>query len=434
MTTTSNPSEPASAIAAGAADALTAENLEGAVKIRGPLRRLLLWLIPANLGLFVIWGAVPGILLPLQVTGIDPANKVANLAVITTIGAFAAMLAQPIAGAISDRTRSRFGRRAPWLVGGALIGALALIGMSFANGIVQVAIAWVIVQVAYNFVQGPLSAILPDRVPRGALGTFAALGGMAAMIGAIGGQVLGASFASSIGTGYIALAGFSILTITLFIVFNKDKSSAELEVPPFQLLKFIAAFWVSPVKHPDFFWAFVGRLLLYTGYFSVTGYNLFLLQDYVGLGDEGVGYVAVIGLIGLAGMIPAILISGPLSDKFGRRKIFVFISSVLVGVGLAIPLISPTLGGMMLMGFVTGLGFGAFQSVDQALMTEVLPSAESFAKDLGVVNIAATLPQTLAPAVGGAVVLAFGYAGIFPVGIVLSIVGAFAVFRIRSVR
>ena len=43
-----------------------------------------------------------------------------------------------------------------------------------------------------------------------------------------------------------------------------------------------------------------------------------------------------------------------------------------------------------------------FQAVDTALMSEVLPSAKSFAKDLGVVNIAATLPQTLAPAVAGA--------------------------------
>ena len=64
----------------------------------------------------------------------------------------------------------------------------------------------------------------------------------------------------------------------------------------------------------------------------------------------------------------------------------------------------------------------------------MLPSADSFAKDLGVVNIAATLPQTLAPGVGGAIVLAFTYAGLFPVGIVLSILGAFAVFMIKSVK
>jgi MFS family permease len=75
-----------------------------------------------------------------------------------------------------------------------------------------------------------------------------------------------------------------------------------------------------------------------------------------------------------------------------------------------------------------------FQAVDQALMSMVLPSAKSFAKDLGVVNIAATLPQTLAPGVAGIIVIAFGYAGLFPIGIALSILGALAVWPIKAVR
>lgn len=404
------------------------------VKITGGLRRLLLWLLPANLGVFILWGAIPGVMLALQVTSLDPANKVANLALVTTVGAFAAMLAQPIAGAVSDRTRSKFGRRAPWMVGGALVGGLALIGMASANTLVQIGIAWTMVQIAYNFVQGPLSAILPDRVPVRARGTFAALGGAAAMLGAIGGQVIGAGLARSLGVGYVLLAGITLVTTTLFVVFNPDQSSKDLQLPKFEVVDFLRTFWVNPIKYPDFAWAFAGRLLLYTGYFSVTGYNLYLLQDYIKLGDAAVGYVPLLGLISLAGMLPTIAISGPISDRIGRRKIFVFISSVVVGLGLLIPWVWPTLPGMMAMSLVCGLGFGAFQSVDQALMTEVLPSADSFAKDLGVVNIAATLPQTLAPAVGGAIVLAFTYSGLFPVGIVLSIVGAFAVFMIKAVK
>ena len=73
----------------------------------------------------------------------------------------------------------------------------------------------------------------------------------------------------------------------------------------------------------------------------------------------------------------------------------------------------------MLMTFISGFGFGMFQAVDTALMSQVLPSAKSFAKDLGVVNIAATLPQTLAPAVAGAIVLSSATSGLFPVAIVL---------------
>jgi len=91
---------------------------------------------------------------------------------------------------------------------------------------------------------------------------------------------------------------------------------------------------------------------------------------------------------------------------------------------------------MMLFSFVSGLGFGAFQAVDTALMSEVLPSKDDFAKDLGVLNIAATLPQTLAPGIAGAIVVAFGnvYTPLFPIGIVIALLGAFAVLPIKSVR
>ncbi len=428
--TTPIPSDPAVAGATAVAEG------DERVKITGGLRKLLLWLLPANLGVFILWGAIPGIMLPEQMRLLDPVNKVANLALVSTIGAFAAMIAQPVAGAISDRTRSKFGRRAPWMVVGALVGGLALVGMAASNTLVMIAIAWTMVQIAYNFVQGPLSAILPDRVPVRARGTFAALGGAAAMIGAIGGQVLGSAFAQTVGiaAGYLVLAGLALIAATLFVVFNPDASSKDAHLPTFELADFLRTFWVSPVKHPDFAWAFVGRLLLYLGYFSVTGYNLYLLQDYIKLADAAISYAPILGLVSLAGMLPMIVISGPLSDRMGRRKIFVFISSVIVGIGLIVPWVWPTLGGMIAMSLICGIGFGAFQSVDQALMTEVLPSAESYAKDLGVVNIAATLPQVLAPGVGGLIVLALGYTGLFPIGIVLSVLGAFAVFMIKGVK
>lgn len=397
------------------------------------VRRLLGWIIPANLAIFLIWGAVPGILLPQQVTLVDPANKVANLAIVMTISAFAAMLAQPIAGQLSDRTRSRFGRRAPWIFLGALAGGLSLVGLAFANSIVGIAIAWVLVQVCYNFAQGPLSAVMPDRVPVSRRGTFAALSGIGLMVGALGGQIIGSLFFNSLAIGYLFFAAFSLVALTLFIVFNPDYSSKDIPIEPFKLGDFLRTFWVSPRQHPDFFWAFTGRLLLYTGYFAVTGYQLFILTDYLGVAEPQT-VIPLIGVISLAGILLATVVSGPLSDKLGRRKIFVFISSIVTGLALVFPWISPTLTSWLIMTFIAGLGFGMFQAVDTALMSEVLPSAKSFAKDLGVVNIAATLPQTLAPGVAGAIVLSFGYAGLFPVGIVLSIVGAFAVWPIKAVR
>lgn len=402
--------------------------------VRG-LPRLLGWILPANFAIFVIWGAVPGILLPHQIELLypDEKQKVAYFAIVATIGALCAMIAQPAAGQISDRTRSKYGRRAPWILLGALAGGLSLVGLAFANSLVGIVIGWCLVQVFYNVAQGPLSAVLPDRVPVSRRGTFATLFGIGLMAGALGGQIVGAMLFDNLVMGYVFFAAFALLVLTLFVVFNPDHPSTNFAREPFRLGDFLRTFWVNPVKHPDFFWAFTGRLLLYTGYFGVTGYQLYILGDYLGVENPNI-VIPVLGMVGLVGTIVATIISGPLSDRIGRRKPFVFGSSVVMGVALALPWIWPTYTSWLVMTAIIGFGFGMFQAVDTALISQVLPSAKSFAKDLGVVNIAATLPQTFAPGVAGAIVLVFGYAGLFPVGIVLSILGAFCVWFIKSAR
>lgn len=400
------------------------------------LRRLMLWIVPANLGIFLLWGAVPGILLPQQISlafGTENQINVANLAIVSTIGAFAAMVAQPIAGQISDRTRTRFGRRAPWIVIGALAGALSLIGLAMADTLVGFIIAWTLVQISFNFAQGPLSAIMPDRVPQRRRGTFAALTGIGLMVGAVGGQVVGAMFLGNVSAGYITFAVFAVLALTLFVLFNPDHSSERFAREPFSLGEFLKTFWVNPVAHPDFFWAFTGRLLLYTGYFAVTGYQLYLLQYYFRVPDPA-AVISLAGLLSLVGIVISTIVSGPLSDRFGRRKPFVFASAAVVSVAFVLPWMWQDVTAWIIMTFVAGFGFGMFQAVDTALISQVLPSAKSFAKDLGVVNIAATLPQTLAPGVAGLIVLSFGYQALFPIGIVLGLLGAVAIWPIKSVR
>jgi MFS family permease len=234
----------------------------------------------------------------------------------------------------------------------------------------------------------------------------------------------------------LVITGIALIALTLFVVFNPDRPSKDLVAEPFSGKAFLSTFWVNPIAHPDFFWGFTGRLLLYTGFFAVTGYQLFILQDYIGLGNEGaLAMVPILGITTLLGIVVSTVICGPLSDRLERRKVFIFVASILLAGALLIPIVLPTATGMIIFAAVSGLGFGCFQSVDTALISEVLPSEADFAKDLGVVNIAATLPQTIAPAVAGVIVVSFGgYLALFPIGIVLVVLGAFAVLPIKSVR
>jgi MFS family permease len=438
MTTTPDPVAPAAAdeldpITENTFVARAAGHDDPPPPVKG-LRRLMWWIIPGNLGIFLIWGSTLFLLLPEQITQqFGETRKVAYAAIISSVGAFVAMIAQPVIGQISDRTRSRFGRRAPWMLIGGFAGAVCLVGMAFATSFVGLLIVATLMQMFYNVAQGPLSAVMPDRVPVRRRGTFSALVGVGSMLGAVGGSILGSMFFHNIAAGYITFAIISVALLSLFVLFNPDYSSRDIALEPFQMRDFLKTFWVNPVKHPDFFWAFTGRLLLYTGYFVVSGYQLYLLTDYFHVAHPET-VIPLLSLINLAGIIVSTLIAGPLSDRFGRRKPFVFASAAVVALAFVLPWMWPQLSAWILMTAIAGFGFGMFQAVDTAIMSQVLPSAQSFAKDLGVVNIAATLPQTVAPAVAGAIVLTVGYAGLFPVAIVLGILGAFAIWPIKSLK
>ncbi|WP_187978085.1 MFS transporter [Mycetocola sp. JXN-3] len=406
-----------------------------AARFNPKLRVLLGTLLPANIAMFMVWGATASLLLSLQIQEIDPDNKETNLSLVLTVGAFCAMIAQPLAGLVSDRTRSRFGPRAPWIVGGSLVGGLALVGMGLGTTVWQIMIAWIAVQIAYNFAQGPLSAVMPDRVPSALRGTFSAIIGLGLMLGMVGGQMVGSLFARNIPVGYVFFAGIALVVLTLFVALNPDRDNRERPRDPFDLKAFLGGFWVNPIKHPDFFWAFTGRLLLNAGYLMVSTYMIFILQEYIGVSKErAIELTPQFALLSMAALLVSTLVAGPLSDRLRRRRVFVMVSAGFLALALLIPLLMPNEGGMALFSLVSGFGFGIFQSVDTALISEVLPSKEDFAKDLGVINIAATLPQTLAPALAGLIALNFGYALLFPIGIVLVILGGLAVIPVRSVR
>lgn len=408
---------------------------DGPVKITGRLRRLLWSFVPVNLAIQVVYGAVPGLLLAVQVATIDEANKVGSLALITAVGGVVAMITQPIGGLLSDRTRSRFGRRSPWILLGTLVGGPALLLMGFQHSVSGLLVCWVIAQFGYSLTVAPMTAILPDRVPRRARGSFSTAIGIGIMVGLLGGTLVGAEIAAWIEGGYMLLAAIPIAVVVLFIALNPDRTSVELHAKPYRLKDVLRTFWVNPRTSPDFFWAFTTRFVFNMGFSMVGSYTLYLLSDFARLGTTAA--TAMMPIISMAGLVPLLIalgICGPLSDRLNRRKIFAVIASVILSLAVGVPFLVPNLTGLIIMAVGSGLAFGVFSSIDPALVSEVLPSTESFGQDIGVVNIAVSLPNALAPAIAGGVVLLYGYSTLFPVAAFVSILGCFTVLWIKRVR
>lgn len=391
--------------------------------------------------LLALYNAVISVFLPNQVQQITDAtggDKVAALAIIMTLVSVFTFFDQPLAGALSDRTRSRFGRRTPWIIGGTFIGGMALAMVAHQTTIIGLTIFWVIAAVALNMAQGPLSASLPDRVEEKRRGVASGFIGAAQT----GGGTLGIIFGGWIANRDLA-SGFYFFAIGIFIVslasclINREQSSEDMPREPFVWKKFFTQFWVSPKKYPDFGWAFAGRFVMFLGYQLIVNYQLYILRDYINLSktDSNV-LIGVMASIQLVTLIISAVVSGYLSDKFQVRKPFVIISSIIMACAYLFPLLMQNEISMLIMAGIIGLGYGCYMSIDMALMTQVLPEKGANAgKDMGVLNIANKCPQMIVTPLGAFILsVTTSYSAVFIFAIVMVILSACLIAPIKSVK
>lgn len=409
------------------------------------------------------WTVILITLLPLQAHEIGGAEfKGRTLGQILLFGAFVSMVAAPLFGAWSDRVRTRWGRRVPFLVVGTIGNAIGLVALAFIpatrDWLPIYIVAFVAIQFFSNLATAPYSALIPETVPPDQRGSASGWLGLMLMLGSFAGAAAGLAlpYIGGVTGCYLVVAGILLAGMVGTVATVTEPEPPPL--PPFNWREF-ATGMAQPFKSRDFTWVFFTRLLMMLGLFTVQEFLQFYMHDVVAGGETGYPYMflglqladnataatSFFLLALLAGAVTSSLVAGALSDRYGR-KVMVYISGGLQALVVAVMIFTHSFEVVVLAGVVFGVGFGAYQAVDWALATDVLPSEEDYARDMGVWHISFTLPQVLATPIGGLLLDGFqavgrarelpnlGYTVLLGLALVYFIFGTVLIRMVRGAR
>jgi MFS family permease len=379
------------------------------------------------------------LLLPLQVDAVrgttgEWQDSVIAFGIISGIAGLCAIVAYPLTGALSDRTVSRFGRRRPWILGGAVLFAIALVLLGLQTTYVGVGIFWSLALVGFCVLTAALTATISDQVPVGQRGFVSGWISAPQAIGTVLGVLLLSMVIVGQLLGYTVLAILLLVLVAPFLFVVPDAVLPRADRPKLSFGAILASLWVSPRKHPDFAWTLLSRILINLGNALGTTLLLYFLQFGLKV-DDPEGDLIILILVYTVFVVLASLFLGRLSDAMGRRKAFVTFAAILQAAAALILALVPSFPAAIVAGALLGLGYGCFLAVDQALATQVLPDAMDRGKDLGVMNIASAVPQALAPLIGAWIVASLGgFTGLFLLSGLIALLGAATITPIRSVQ
>ncbi|MFE3998263.1 MFS transporter [Nocardioides sp. YIM B13467] len=394
------------------------------------------------LAMFGIWMSImlpASVTLALRISQIDPVGKTASYSIAAGIGTLVAVIANPLFGRLSDRTRSRFGRRRPWIVvglAGTIVGA-AIIGLS--SSFPLLLLGWVIMQAFVNAAIAAVLGIVPDRVPENQQGLVGALSGTASsaalLVGVLFVQWFPENVLAQFGLPVMIAVLFSVVLMAMF----RDDAPAPSDIAPFSLKEFFGSFCIDPRRSPDFAKLLVALFLMSCGTGVIATYTVYLLQDQILPPDSDLP-----GLITLSFVIPGAIafitapLAGMVNDRLGRRKPVLGTGALFIVTGLLVLAFATTVpmflvGLSLVAGIGTGFVYGSYIGFAVATMND----PNTAARDLGVTNIAITLPYSIMPFIAP-LLLGIGggtnYPALLIFSALLTLLGIAPMLLIRSTR
>lgn len=386
------------------------------------------WMTLFTLAWLVIWTVqlTPvQLLLPLQLntTGEDWISGVVSSGLVLGVGGLAGIVAGPLAGALSDRSRTTRGRRRPWALGGVWLAAVCLVATGFASGPWMVGTAWIGVSVGIAVASAAFTALIADQLPSSQRGAASAAIGSSQAVGIVFGVGVVVLLGLGILAGYLVLAALIAIIGTIAALLLPDPPAQPDALPTGTTG---TRRRLASLRDRDFSWMLAGRLVTNVGNALGTGLFLFFLLHGLGQPEaDAETNLLLLIVVYTVFVVIASVATGMISDRTGRRRgLTVACALIQATSGVAIVLV-PTFEMTMIAAALMGLGYGGFSTVGLAFATDLLPGDQDNARDLGIVNVTAALGQLLGPLIGaGLVALVGGFWFVFTAAAVLSVAGA----------
>lgn len=393
------------------------------------------------LGQNVAWSGPTQILLALQVLEQLPEHKELAFAILMTVGGACQALGGFVGGVLSDRTRTRIGRRRPWIIGGTFLAALLMLWLAVSPPYWLLMVLWGAFQFV-NFASiNACLALIPDCAPPQQYGLVSGVAGVTYTLGVVVGTM--ASSELSIPVAYVVSAALLVAFSAQFVLWRGGREPVEDDEDGSVLLESMgeaallpdtARTGERPTGYGDFTWVFIARFLVNLGNFIALFYLLYYLRDQIGLADPDTGVLILTGVYAVCVIITAFA-SGIVSDRLRLRRPFVAVSCVGVAAASLMLAFMHVFGWVIVGAVVLGIAWGVFTAVDQALVNEVLPNDQTRARDVGIMNVTIAGANVLAPLLAAfALAQLGGYPGLYVMSAILVALGAVLVYRVRSVR
>ncbi len=403
--------------------------------------RYIWFMVLAQFGVFMAFITPIAISLAIRVEQITPGHA-EYLGYITGSGALFVMLTAPFMGVWSDRTRTRIGRRRPFMIGGMVVGVISLVWMAEAPSVILLGVGWVLAQWGWGTVLSNLQISTADRLPESQRGKVGGLTGFATQIAPVFGVILAQFFTGDALLLFLVPGAVGVILVTLFVTLVHEDDSRSLPREHLTVRRLLGKYVYNPRRFPDFSWNWLGRFLFYFGLTLNTTFTAFFFAERIGVTVDKVAVViAALGGIGVLATTAGAIGGGFLSDRLRRRKVFLLAGGAIMAAGMSLMALSTSLPLLITGSLVVSMGIGLFAAVDQALLLDVLPEKETDAgRFMGITGFATSIPQSVAPLLASGILLigvsgtAKNYTLLYLIAAALVLLGGLVILRIRSVR